>query len=441
MISPAVRIPAHNLEAERAVLGSVLRECKVLDDVIPLISAEDFYVEAHRIVFAAALSLWRAGKTVDLVTLAEELKASGQIERAGGYEYLGRDLRDAAPAPASAPAYAAIMREKALLRRLAYAAEETLRDAYEPWGPAQEVIEAAERRVFAITEEAVTGEVADAAQSVAEVFDHIDACKGARGAAGVLKTGLIDLDHLTGGLHTGSLVLWAARPSVGKTSLAAGVALGLILEGHPVLFASLEQTRKELMERMMCYRARVDSHALREGLLDADELLRLRLAGDEIRGRPLMIDHGGRQTVVRIATNARRMKRRLGLAAVFIDYLQLVEPSDRKLQRYEQVGEISRGLKALAKELSVPVVAMCQLNRSPEARAENEPRLSDLRESGSLEMDADCVALLSRSEQEHGVVRLNVAKNRNGPTGEVKLVYQPQFTRFENYACGLPPSG
>jgi replicative DNA helicase len=273
---------------------------------------------------------------------------------------------------------------------------------------------------------------------VAEVYDHIDACKLREGNANGVKTGFTDLDNMTGGLPAGSLVLWAARPSVGKTSLGAGAALWLVLGGQPVFFASLEQTRMELMERMMCSRAKVDSHALREGLLRADELRRLRVAGDEIRRCPLEIDHGGRQSVSKIAANARRMKRRKGLAAIFVDYLQLIEPADRRAQRYEQVGDISRRLKAMAKDLAVPVVAMCQLNRDPEGRGDGKPKLSDLRESGSLEMDADCVVLLSRVRDERNVVELDVAKNRNGPTGEVKLVYQRIYTRFEDYASGIP---
>ena len=299
-------------------------------------------------------------------------------------------------------------------------------------------MERAEQDIFALAEDAVADEEADAARVVGEVYDHVDACHSDRGDAGGLKTGFLDLDAKLGGLRPSALVLLAARPSVGKTALAAAVALQVVLDDRPALFASLEQTRTELMERMLCGRAKVDSHMLRKGMLDDDAITRLHQAGDEIRIAPLVIDDASRQTVLRIRAKARRLKRRKGLAAVVVDYLQLIEPSDRRAERYEQVGDISRQLKAMAKELAVPVVAACQLNRSPEGRADKEPRLSDLRESGSLEMDADVVILMSRSEQERNVIELIVAKNRNGPTGKVKLHYRPQWTRFENYAAGVP---
>jgi replicative DNA helicase len=431
------RLPPQSLTAEQGILGAMLRDNAVIDEVVGSLSAEAFYGDAHMRIFRAIVALHDDGKRADLVTVAEELKRRGEIDDIGGYPYLAL-LWDAVPAPAASPQHVKIVRDTGVSRAVIHACTEIQRDAYDGM-PADELVEAAERKVFAIAESAVTGEVADAPQVVAEVFDHIDACKAGRGNAGGLKTGFVDFDNKTGGLHDSSLVLLAARPSVGKTSLGAGITLNLILDGRPVFFASLEQTRGELMERMMCCRAKVDSHALREGLLGADDIRRLGIAGEEIRRCPLTIDHGGRQTVLRIAANARRMKRRKGLAAVFIDYLQLIEPPDRRVKRYEQVGEISRRLKAMAKELAVPVVAMCQLNREPENRADGKPQLSDLRESGSLEMDADCVVLMSRAAQEKNVIVLDVAKNRNGPTGEVRLTYLPKWTRFENYVG--PPLG
>jgi replicative DNA helicase len=431
------RLPPENLDAERSVLGSMLRDNVVIDDVSLIVAAEDFYTDAHQKLFAAIVALHQAGQPVDLVTTAEEMQRRKYIEDIGSYAYLA-SLWDAAPTAANAVHYAKVVREKSTFRRLARAADRIAQAAWSPTGPAAEAIALAEREVFALAEDAVAGDVADAAQVVGEVYDHVDACHSDQDESRGIPWGFMDLDTKTGGLQPSALVLVAARPSVGKTALGAAVALRLALASRPVFFASLEQTRCELMVRMMCSKAKVNSHVLRKGLLDAGAIERLREAGDKILRAPLQIDHCGGQTVLRIAANARRMKRRQGLAAVFIDYLQLIEPSDRRAQRYEQIGEISRRLKAMAKELAVPVVAMCQLNRASEDRTGKRPRLSDLRESGSLEMDADVVVLMHRSDGNDNVIELNVAKNRNGPTGDVKLTYLPEFTRFENFAADRP---
>jgi replicative DNA helicase len=431
-------LPPHSREAERAVLGSMLRDNAVIDDVTNVIAPEDFYSDAHQRICRAVLTRHNNGQAADLVTLAEELRRRKEVEDIGGYPYLA-ELWDAAPTAANAEHYAQTVRDKSLRRGAIHACNAILREAHQPSGSATELLELAQREVFALAERAVGGDVVDAERLVGEMYDHIDACHVARGNASGLSTGFTDLDLKTGGLHASSLVLVAARPSVGKTALGGAIALRLALAGHPVFFASLEQGRVELTERMACSRAKVDSHALRQGLLDRDALRRLRVAGEEIRRSPLGIDDAGRQSVLRIAANARRLKRRKGLAALFIDYLQLIEPEDRKAQRYEQVGAISRRLKAMAKELAVPVVCMAQLNRASEDRTDKRPRLADLRESGSLEMDADVVVLMHRPDPDQCLIELDVAKNRNGPTGVVKLTFFPQRTRFENHA-DLPPS-
>jgi replicative DNA helicase len=434
------RLPPHDLDAERAVLGAALRDNSTIDDVTPLIAAEDFYADAHRRIFAAILALHAESKPADLVTLADELRRRGDAADVGGCPVLG-ELWDACPAPGNAAYHAGIVRCKAVLRRLALAGEHIAQEAYAPTGTADDAVEMAEREVFAIAEAALGGEATTADRLVDELYDYVDACHSEGGNSGCVPTGFLDLDTKTGGLHAGALVLLAARPSVGKTALGVGIAQRLVLAGRPVFFASLEQTRRELVERMACSMARVDSHKLRKGLLDPDALTRLRQAGDQIRRAPLVVDDAARQGVLRIAAAARRMKRRRGLAAVVIDYLQLIEPSDRRAQRYEQVGDISRRLKAMAKELAVPVVALCQLNRASEDRAGGRPRLADLRESGSLEMDADTVILMHRPEENSSVIELDVAKQRNGPRGTVRLGYLPQWTRFEDYDASHPLGG
>jgi replicative DNA helicase len=432
------KLPPQNLDAERAVLGSMLRDNTVIDDVRLLVGRESFYTDAHQRIFSAIVALHDAGLRVDLVTLAEELHRRKDTENIGGPAYLA-ELWDAAPTSANAEHYARIVREKGMARALIHVSNEILRDAYDQVQPAEELVAAAEQKIFAIAESAVVSDVADAAQAVGEFLDHVDACQEKRGQAGGIATGFIDLDKKIGGLQPSALVLIAARTSVGKTTLGAALALRFLQSGLAVFFASLEQSRMELVQRMVCALAKVDSHHLREGLLGDEELQRLGKAAGEIRLGTLEIADSSRQTVLHIAAKARRMKRRKGLDAVFVDYVQMVESTDRRAQRYEQVGHISRGLKGMAKDLGVPVVCMAQLNRGPEDRTDKRPRLSDLRESGNLEMDADVVMLMHRPAVEPNVIELHVAKNRNGPTGIIRLTYLPQWTRLENYCGGLPP--
>jgi replicative DNA helicase len=424
--------------AERAVLGAMIRANATIDEVVLLVAAQNFCQDAHQRIFAAAADLHGRGVPVDVVTLADELHRRGEVKDVG-YPYLG-ELLDAAPTAANAPYYAQLIRERSVFRDLAFAAERIGTATKPPTGTAAEALEMAEREIFALAEAFVTRDVADAPQVVNEFYDHIDACTQRRGNAGGLPTGFLDLDQKTGGLQPASLTLIAARPGVGKTSLGAAIALNLALGKHPVLFASLEQTRREVMERLMCSLARVDSHALRKGLLGGEESDLLWKAGQQIGACPLTIDDSSQQSVLHVAANARRLKRRKGLAAIFVDYLQLLDPSERRAKRYEEVGDISRRLKAMAKDLGVPVVGMAQLNRESDSGAGREPRLSDLRESGSLEMDADAVLLLHRPNEPDGIIEVNIAKQRNGPTGKVRLTFLKQYTRFENYAAGFPPS-
>ena len=432
------RLPPSNRDAERAVLGSMLRDNRTIDDVFEILTADDFYPDAHRKIFSAVFELHAEGKGADLVTVADRLKDHRLLEDLGGqaYGYLA-ELWDAAPSTGNVVHYATAVKDASIRRALLRVAEGIERGAWSPTGPATDAVETAEREIFAIAESAIDGEDADAPQVVAELFDFVDRCQKRDGTANGVRTGFSDLDRKLGGFQPGSLVLIAARPSVGKTALCTAIALRMLLDSLGVFFASLEMTRLEVIERMACSLAKVDSHRLRQGLLTDAEVAKLAAAGEDMRQCPLRIDDGGRQTVLRIASRARKMKRQKGLAAVFIDYLQLVSPASRAKQRYEQVGEISRQLKATAKELNVPIVAACQLNRASEDRTDKRPRLSDLRESGSLEMDADVVVLLHRSQEERNVIELDLSKNRSGPVGVVKLLYQPQWTRFENY-FGMP---
>lgn len=436
------RLPPQNTDAERSVLGSMLRDNGVIADVVVILRPENFYSDAHQKIFGAVVALYDKGHPVDLVVLAEELTRRGQLEDIGGYAALPV-LWEAAPTAANAVYYARIVREKALLRNLIHASTEILRDAYDQVRPADEMMESAEKRILEIADAGITGQTYTLAEALTSAFDRIDRVHSGEATAG-LATGFIDLDEITAGLHESELVILAARPSVGKTSFALNLVRNVVLEAKAAaLFVSLEQSRTELAERLLCCQARVDSHRLRKGTLSADDMDRLLEAAGTLRGAKLFIDDSPAQGMLRIAANARRLRLRDKIRLVVIDYLQLIEPENRRDPRQEQVAQISRRLKFLAKELNIPVVALAQVNRSSEDRQDHRPRLADLRESGSIEQDADTVLLLHRPDryepgQHDGVIEVIVGKQRNGPTGEVTLAYLKQFMRYEDYAPGTP---
>jgi replicative DNA helicase len=442
------RLPPQSKEAEQSVLGSMLRDNGVIGDVVQVLhQVEYFYLDAHRKIFQAMVTLYDRGHPADLVTLAELLKEQKHIEDIGGYVYLGQ-LWDAAPTAANAEYYARIVRDKALVRNLIHASTEILRDAYDQAQPADELLEGAERKILDIAEMGISGQTVTLQDALREAYDRIDtrATKDQLSVSG-LPTGFLDLDELTAGLQNSELIILAARPSVGKTAIALNMVRHIVVEERvPVFFVSLEQSRIELAERLLCSQAKVDSHKLRKGHLGSDDMQKLMEAGDLLRKAKLFIDDSPGQGMLRIAANARRLKLRHHIKLVVIDYLQLIEPDNRRDNRQEQVSQISRRLKFLARELQVPVISLAQLNRGLEDRQGHEPRLADLRESGSLEQDADTVMLLNRPElyepgQHEGVIEVIVAKQRNGPTGKITLTFLKQFMRFENFAVSAPFEG
>ncbi|MER3417098.1 MAG: replicative DNA helicase [Gemmataceae bacterium] len=440
------RSPPHSIEAERCLLGSMLRDNSVIGDVLQIVREENFYREAHRRIFQAMVVLYDRGHPVDLVTLGEELRARQCVEDIGGYAYLA-ELWEAAPTAAHAEHYARIVHDKATLRNLIRASTEVLREAYDQTAPADELLETAERKILQIAEWGVTGQTVTLSEALSEAYDRIDArhMHGESFLSG-LPTGFVDLDERIAGLQNSELIIVAARPSVGKTAFALNIARHVALSGKAVFFVSLEQSKIEIAERLLCAQAQVDSHKLRKGMLTQQEIQRLIAASGELRSAPMFIDDSPGQSMLRIAANARRLKLRHHIRLVIVDYLQLVEPENRRDSRQEQVAAVSRRLKSLAKELQIPVLACAQLNRAPEDRTDHRPRLSDLRESGAIEQDADVVMLLHRPEvydpgQDEGTVELIVAKQRNGPIGEVRLTYIKHFMRFENYAVPSPFEG
>jgi replicative DNA helicase len=434
------RLPPQSRDAERCVLGSMLRENSVIGDVAVIVRADNFYSDAHQKIFQAVVELYDKGHPCDLVILADLLKERKQIEDIGGYGYLA-ELWDAAPTAANAEYYAKIVRDKAIVRHLIHVGTELLRDAYDQAQPAEELLEGAERKILDIAQLGVMGQTTTLQDALREAYDRIDKrSQNENQSVSGLATGFVDLDERTAGLQNSELIIIAARPSVGKTAFALNIARHVVVEDKlPIFFVSLEQSRIELAERMLCAQARVDSHRLRKGNLGGDDMSRVIEAGDRLNAVRLFIDDSPGQSMLRIAANARRLKLREGIRAVIIDYLQLIEPDNRRDSRQEQVSVISRKLKFLAKELDVPVLALAQLNRGVEDRQEHKPRLADLRESGSIEQDADTVMLLNRPEmydpgKDPGLIEIIIAKQRNGPTGEVNLTFLKQFMRFENFA-------
>jgi replicative DNA helicase len=439
------RLPPHSRDAEVGVLGGILRDPDVLSSVIQIIRADNFYFDAHQKTFQAILDLYNDNQPIDLVLLFERLHKNKQLEDVGGREYLAQ-LWESVPTGANAEYHAKLVRDAAMIRSLIHSGNEILRDAYDHSQQADELVASAERKIMEIAKAAMIGETKTLSEVVQEAFLRIDSRVGKENLSiSGIPCGFADLDNLTAGLQNSELVIVAARPSVGKTSFALNIIRHVIVEErHPVLFFSLEMARIELAERLLACQARVDSHKIRKGHLNSDDIQKLMDAGDVLRRGKLYIDDTPQRTMLQIAATARRLMKKEekagGLKLVVIDYLQLIEPENRRDPRQEQVAQISRRLKFLARDLNIPVMALAQVNRASEDRQDHKPRLSDLRESGSIEQDADTVVMLHRpglfdksDERADKVLDVIIAKQRNGPTGEITLTYLKQYMRFENY--------
>lgn len=438
-------LPPQNLEAERAILGSVLRDNLCLTDIVNQIAVDHFYSDAHQKIFKTMLEMFEEAKAIDPLTLGEALARNGWLKEIGGAPWIANLFEETFTA-ANVQYYVQIVYEKAVLRNLIHASTEILRDAYESSGPADELLAEAEKRIFKILERRISGDAQDLRSVLGRVFDRIsDRKRNDGGGVGGVPTGFFDLDEMTNGWQPSELIIVAARPSMGKTALALNMTEAAAVDHEkPVLFVSLEMSELELAERLLCSRSAVNSHLLRKGRLGSDDMEKLIHAGEELSGAPLYIDDTPGQTMLRISATARRLKMRVGLDLIVIDYLQLIEADDKSVSRQEQISTISRRLKNLARELEVPVIALSQLNRAAENREGHRPRTSDLRESGSIEQDADVVALLHRPDfydpqDSPGEAELIIAKQRNGPVGDVKLVFQKETTRFRDYHAEMTP--
>jgi len=461
------RLPPHAPEAEMALLGAIIIDRAVLDDVIALIPSGDvFYAEAHAAIYDAMLRLHESGKGGDLVALTDALRTSNVLDDIGGVDYLVR-LAEQTPSSAAAPYYAQLVADRAGLRGMIDASAQNIEDCFRVGASHDEAtaaIESCEQRVFNAAETVVTG--SSVMPSLAVMLDEAVAQAEANEGQAItgLCTGLTDLDDIMSGFQPGELIILAARPSMGKTACAMTIADGIAFAGRshsrtrkdpacPVAFFSMEMSRAAIVQRMMCSRAGVDSHRFRTNRLRKEEFTRLYEATDVLRLAPIHIDDTPSLSIAGLRARARRMHRKNDIGCIIIDYLQLMTAAISKGDgRQQEVSAISRGVKAIARELNVPVLCLAQLNRLAEQREGHRPRMSDLRESGSIEQDADVILLLHREEYYHagdrewasenpdklGVAELIIAKQRNGPTGVVNLTWDATTTRFKNHAA--PPA-
>ena len=440
------RTPPHSLEAERGMLGSLLLVPDLCDEVVMIVTAADMYSDAHRKIFAQLVAMHNDGLRIDETLLVERLKSSGDLEAIGGASYL-LEIIDSVSTPAVAVELAKIIHQKATLRSLIHASTEILRDCMDATQDSRETLGRAEQKIFSILDARGGTQVHALEDVLHEAFDRIDArLRRGEGISG-LATGLIDLDLKTGGFHGSELLILAGRPSMGKTALACNIAEHVTIELRVcTLFVSLEMSKLELAERMMCSTARVNGHKLRNGFASQADKQKLIEACAKMGGAPLFIDDTPSRNMTEIAATARRLKHRHNLGLIVIDYLQLIDPDNPRDQRQEQVAKIARRLKGLARELSVPVLCLAQLNRQAETSKDNKPRLSHLRESGAIEQDADVVMFIHREEyyatsddernQLKGKAELILSKQRNGPVGSVPLSFFDEFARFDNCAAG-----
>lgn len=431
-----------NLEAERSVLGAILLEPASLASVFPILREDDFFPDTHRRIYRSMMDLAQRSAEIDVLTLKEDLDRTGAVEKAGGAAYLS-SLLDAVPDVANVEHYARIVKEKSTLRRLIRAGQRMVREGLAQEKDAQKLLGDVTGEIFDIAEDAVAGGFERIGEITRHNLDVIDEAKDRSGTVSGLATGFLELDRMTSGLQSTDLIILAARPAVGKTSLALNVAQHVsIREGRSVGVFSLEMSKEQIGFRVLCSEADVDAKKVRDGYASGEAITRLVLAQSKVAGARFFVDDGSALTVPEMRAKAQRLKREHGLDLLVVDYLQLMMGHGRFDNRTQEVSQISRGLKLLAKELRVPILALSQLSRQPERRTGElrRPQLADLRESGSLEQDADVVVFLYREElydrdtERKGIADVIVAKQRNGPTGDFPLVFLADHMTFANYA-------
>ena len=431
------KVPPQSLDAEESVLGDLL-DTHALDRVIETMSDADFYRESHRKIFRAMIALSEKNEPIDLVTLTDTLKARGDLQDVGGAIYLA-ELSDKVPSSANVAHYARIIREKAVLRSLINVSNEIASRCYNGEEDMEQFLDEAERLIFDVSEKRIRpaffklGDmIMDTIKTVEKLYERKEMVTG-------VPTGFLDLDRMTAGFQPADLVIVAARPSMGKTAFVMNIAQYVALHANTAVGVfSLEMSKEQLVMRMLCSEARVDNAKVRAGYLGDRDFPRLAMAAGRLGDAPIFIDDTPAQNILELRAKARRLKREANLGLVIIDYLQLMRGLTAQENRTQELSEISRGLKSLAKELNVPVVALSQLNRQVEQRGDRRPMMSDIRESGAIEQDADVIAFIYRDEvyktdsQDEGIAEIIIGKQRNGPTGTVRLAFRKEYTRFDN---------
>jgi replicative DNA helicase len=430
------RTPPHDLLAEQSALGGMMLSSDAVADVTEIVRGVDFYLPKHEVIFDAVLTLYSHGEPTDVIAVTDQLTKTGTLGRAGGAEYL-HTLTGLVPTAANAGYYAQIVAEKAVLRRLVEAGTRIVQMGYASEGEVIDLVNNAQAEIYNVTGGVESEDYVPLLEAIDTAVEEIEIARGRDGQLHGVPTGFAELDEMTNGLQGGQLIIVGARPAMGKSTLALDFArTAAVHHKQPTIFFSLEMGRSEIATRLLSAEASIPMHILRKGNMDDRDWTRLASVRGEIGDAPLYIDDSPNMTLVEIRAKCRKLSQRVGLKMVVVDYLQLMTSGKKVESRQQEVSEFSRALKLLAKELNIPIVALAQLNRGPEQRADKKPALSDLRESGSLEQDADIVILLHREaayERDHpraGEADLIVAKHRNGRTDDVAVAFQGQYSRF-----------
>jgi replicative DNA helicase len=441
------RTPPHSVEAEQGVLGSMLISPReTIAECVEKINDEYFYVPAHQTIYSVLVDLWNAGQAIDLITFTQVLRDRNLLDSVGGAAFV-TNLFTFVPTAANVQYYLDIVRDKYILRQIISAATESVRRAYEEQDEVDSLLDEVEQKIFDVGEDRFKGQVLSMKDHAMQAIETIEKLYERKGSITGISTGFVEFDRMTSGLHPAEMIVIAARPSMGKTALAMNIAEYVAInEKLPVGVFSLEMSSQQLVQRLLCSRARVNLQRVRDGFLGERDFPSLTAAASKLAEAKIFIDDSASLTILELRAKARRLKAQQDVQLVIVDYLQLLRSTSRRAQdnRQLEISEISAGLKALAKELKIPVIVVAQLNRQPEQRSGGKPRLSDLRESGSIEQDADLVALLVRPElyeedeearvEKAGEAELIIAKQRNGPVGEIPLTFLKEFTRFETRA-------
>jgi replicative DNA helicase len=434
------KIPPQNIEAEMATLGAMLIDAQVIPEIVEIIDEDFFYKDEHKIIFSSIISLFDLRKKIDILTISEDLNKKKLLEKCGGASYLAT-LADFVPTSANATHYARIVQEKGILRFLINNATQIVSLAYREEEEVNAVLDKAQKLIFEIGEKHIGGGYVHIKEIIKDGIELIESLYHKKSHITGIPTGFTDFDLKTAGLQKGDLIVAAGRPSMGKSAFVTSIAeYAAVEEKIPVAFFSLEMSKEQLMQRFLCSQAKVDMHKLRTGFLAPSEWPILTSAAGRLSEAPIFIDDSAAMSIFELRTKARRLKAHHDIQLIAVDYLQMVRCTRRGENRQQEISEISQSLKALAKELNIPIIAVSQLSRAVESRTDHKPQLSDLRESGAIEQDADVVVLLLREEyysptpENKGIAKIIIAKQRNGPVGELELAFIREYMKFVNLA-------